>query len=68
MRFFNGIANIRRKILGGIKHAAYWVAPTLHKVLNTISGPVGMIHPGIDGSLGAGANLVGAVDRLINKQ
>ncbi|KAA6383745.1 MAG: hypothetical protein EZS28_020729, partial [Streblomastix strix] len=52
----------------GIKHAAQWVAPTLHKVLSTISGPVGMIHPGIGGALGAGANLAGAVDRLVNKR
>ncbi|KAA6357229.1 MAG: hypothetical protein EZS28_047244 [Streblomastix strix] len=39
----------------------------MHKVLSTISGPVGMIHPGIGGALGAGANLAGAVDRLVNK-
>ncbi|KAA6361422.1 MAG: hypothetical protein EZS28_043050, partial [Streblomastix strix] len=29
---------------------------------------VGMIHPGIGGALGAGANLAGAVDRLVNKR
>ncbi|KAA6375798.1 MAG: hypothetical protein EZS28_028675 [Streblomastix strix] len=68
MGFFCGIANIGSKILGGIKHAAQWVAPTLHKVLSTISGPVGMIYPGIGGALGAGANLAGAVDRLVNKR
>ncbi|KAA6385742.1 MAG: hypothetical protein EZS28_018732 [Streblomastix strix] len=68
MGFFSGIANIGSKILGGIKHAAQWVAPTLHKVLSTISGPVGMIHPGIGGALGAGANLAGAVDRLYQKR
>ncbi|KAA6391182.1 MAG: hypothetical protein EZS28_013292 [Streblomastix strix] len=68
MGFFSGIANNGSKILGGIKHAAQWVAPTLHKVLSTISGPVGMIHPGIGGALGAGANLAGAVDRLVNKR
>ncbi|KAA6362014.1 MAG: hypothetical protein EZS28_042459, partial [Streblomastix strix] len=27
-----------------------------------------MIHPGIGGALGAGANLAGAVDRLVNKR
>ncbi|KAA6392680.1 MAG: hypothetical protein EZS28_011795 [Streblomastix strix] len=58
------MANFRSKILGGVKKAAQWVAPALHKVLSTISGPVGMIHPGIGGALGAGANLAGAVDRL----
>ncbi|KAA6373805.1 MAG: hypothetical protein EZS28_030668 [Streblomastix strix] len=35
----------------------------MHKVLSTISGPAGMIHPGIGGALGAGANL--AVRQLI---
>ncbi|KAA6373451.1 MAG: hypothetical protein EZS28_031022, partial [Streblomastix strix] len=59
-----GIANFGSKILGGVQKAAHRVAPTLHKVLSTISGPVGMIHPGIGGALGAGANLAGAVDRL----
>ncbi|KAA6364730.1 MAG: hypothetical protein EZS28_039743, partial [Streblomastix strix] len=43
------------------------VAPALHKVLPTISGPAGMFHPGIEGTLGANANLAGAVDRLVNK-
>ncbi|KAA6403798.1 MAG: hypothetical protein EZS28_000673 [Streblomastix strix] len=57
MGFFSGIANIGSKILGGIKHAAQWVAPTLHKVLSTISGTIGMIHPGIGGALGAGLTL-----------
>ncbi|KAA6397821.1 MAG: hypothetical protein EZS28_006654 [Streblomastix strix] len=64
MGFFSGIANFGSKILGGVKKAAQWVAPALHKVLSTISGPVGMIHPGIGGALGAGANIAGAVDRL----
>ncbi|KAA6358537.1 MAG: hypothetical protein EZS28_045937, partial [Streblomastix strix] len=57
MGFFSGIANFGSKILDGVKKAAQWVAPALHKVLSTISGPVGMIHPGIGGALGAGANL-----------
>ncbi|KAA6372902.1 MAG: hypothetical protein EZS28_031570 [Streblomastix strix] len=64
MGFFYGIANFGSKILGGVKKAAQWVAPALHKVLSTISGPVGMIHPGIGGALGAGANL--AEDLLAN--
>ncbi|KAA6394394.1 MAG: hypothetical protein EZS28_010081 [Streblomastix strix] len=67
MGFFSGIANFGSKILGGVKKAALWVAPALQKVLSTISGPVGMIHPAIGGALGAGANLAGAVDRLVNK-
>ncbi|KAA6367556.1 MAG: hypothetical protein EZS28_036918 [Streblomastix strix] len=68
MGFFSGIANFGSKILDGVKKAAQWVAPALHKVLSTICGPVGMIHPAIDSALGAGANLAGAVDRLVNKR
>ncbi|KAA6363939.1 MAG: hypothetical protein EZS28_040534, partial [Streblomastix strix] len=64
MGFFSGIANFGSKILGGVKKAAQWVAPALHKVLSTISGPVSKIHPAIGGALGAGANLAGAVDKL----
>ncbi|KAA6398058.1 MAG: hypothetical protein EZS28_006416 [Streblomastix strix] len=62
------IANFGSKILGGVKHAAQWIAPTVYKVLSTVSGPVGMIHPGIGGAIGAGANLEGAVDKLVNKR
>ncbi|KAA6399281.1 MAG: hypothetical protein EZS28_005189 [Streblomastix strix] len=68
MGFFSKIANFGSKILGGVKHAAQWIAPALHKVLTTVSGPAGMIHPGIGAALGAGANLAGAVDRLVNKR
>ncbi|KAA6389545.1 MAG: hypothetical protein EZS28_014928 [Streblomastix strix] len=53
MGFFSNIANFGSKILGGVKHVAQWIAPTLHKVLSTVAGPVGMIHPGIGGALGA---------------
>ncbi|KAA6379818.1 MAG: hypothetical protein EZS28_024656 [Streblomastix strix] len=67
MGFFSKIANFGSKILGGVKRAAQWIAPTLHKVLSTVAGPVGMIHPGIGDSLGAGANLAEAVDRLYSK-
>ncbi|KAA6397127.1 MAG: hypothetical protein EZS28_007347 [Streblomastix strix] len=52
MGFFRKKANFGSKILGGVKHAAQWIAPTLHKVLNTVAGPVGMIHPGIGAALG----------------
>ncbi|KAA6395057.1 MAG: hypothetical protein EZS28_009415 [Streblomastix strix] len=68
MGFFSKIANFGSKILGGVKHAAQWVAPTLHKVLTTVTGPAGMIHPGIGAALSAGANLAGAVDRLYSKR
>ncbi|KAA6396011.1 MAG: hypothetical protein EZS28_008462 [Streblomastix strix] len=66
MGFFYGIANFESKILGDVKKAAQWVAPALHKVLSTISGPVGMIHPRIGGALGAETILAGAVDRHVN--
>ncbi|KAA6400104.1 MAG: hypothetical protein EZS28_004365 [Streblomastix strix] len=68
MGFFGKIANFGSKILGGVKHAAQWIAPTLHKILSTVAGPVGMTHPGIGGALGASANLAGAMDRLVNKR
>ncbi|KAA6399393.1 MAG: hypothetical protein EZS28_005079 [Streblomastix strix] len=68
MGFFSGIANFGSKILGVVKKVAQWVAPAMHKILPTISGPVGMIHPGIGGTLGAGANHADAIDRLVNKR
>ncbi|KAA6402463.1 MAG: hypothetical protein EZS28_002011 [Streblomastix strix] len=61
MGFFSKIANFGSKILGGVKHVAQWIAPTLHKVLSTVASRVGMFHPGIGGALGAGANLAGAI-------
>ncbi|KAA6396192.1 MAG: hypothetical protein EZS28_008280 [Streblomastix strix] len=48
--------------------AAQWIAPTLNKVLSIVAGPVGMIHAGIGGALGAGANLAGVVNRLVNRR
>ncbi|KAA6390629.1 MAG: hypothetical protein EZS28_013842 [Streblomastix strix] len=60
--FFSVIANFGSKILGGVKKADQQVAPALHKVLSTISGPIGMIHPAFEGALGAEANLACAVD------
>ncbi|KAA6402876.1 MAG: hypothetical protein EZS28_001601 [Streblomastix strix] len=54
--------------LGGVRHAAQWVAPTPHIVLSMVVGPAGMIHPGFGSALGAGANLSGSVDRLVNKR
>ncbi|KAA6374639.1 MAG: hypothetical protein EZS28_029834 [Streblomastix strix] len=65
MGFFSGIANFGSKILGGVKKAAQWVAPALHKILSTVSGPVSMIHPAIGGALGAGANLAGIQESTI---
>ncbi|KAA6393756.1 MAG: hypothetical protein EZS28_010714 [Streblomastix strix] len=50
------------------KKAAQWVESALQKVWLTISGPVGMIYPGIGSTLCAGANRAGAVDRLVNKR
>ncbi|KAA6359900.1 MAG: hypothetical protein EZS28_044572, partial [Streblomastix strix] len=60
--------NMSQAQQGYFGKSAQWVAPALHKVLSTISGPVGMIHPAIGGALGAGANLAGAFDRLVNKR
>ncbi|KAA6392466.1 MAG: hypothetical protein EZS28_012006 [Streblomastix strix] len=52
MDFFSKTAIFRQKILEGIKHAAQLIAPTLHKELSTVAGPVGMTHPGIGGAIG----------------
>ncbi|KAA6387244.1 MAG: hypothetical protein EZS28_017229 [Streblomastix strix] len=68
MGFFSKIANFESKILGGVKHIAQWIAPILHKVLSTVGGPARMIHPGIGDALGAGDNLAGVVNRLVNKR
>ncbi|KAA6393023.1 MAG: hypothetical protein EZS28_011452 [Streblomastix strix] len=57
MDFFSKISHFRSKILGSVKHAAQCIAPTLYKVLSTVTGLVGVIHPGICGALGAGAGL-----------
>ncbi|KAA6398052.1 MAG: hypothetical protein EZS28_006422 [Streblomastix strix] len=61
MGFFTVIANFGSKVLDGVRKTAYCVAPSLHKLQSTISGPVGMIHPAIVGALGAVANLAGPV-------
>ncbi|KAA6367415.1 MAG: hypothetical protein EZS28_037059 [Streblomastix strix] len=66
MRFLSCITNFGSKQLIGIQHAAQLVAPTLHKFLSTISGHVGMIHPGTGRALSAGDNHAGAVDQLLN--
>ncbi|KAA6369665.1 MAG: hypothetical protein EZS28_034808 [Streblomastix strix] len=68
MVFLSGIANFGSKVLDGVKKAAQWVALALHKVLSTISGPIGIIHSAIEGELGEGAKLVGAMERPVNKR
>ncbi|KAA6394174.1 MAG: hypothetical protein EZS28_010299 [Streblomastix strix] len=66
MRLFSKIANFGSKILGYVKHAAYWIVLTLYKVLSSVAGPVGMIHPGICGVLDAGAGLAEQmIDQII---
>ncbi|KAA6380989.1 MAG: hypothetical protein EZS28_023484 [Streblomastix strix] len=57
MVFFSGLKNFGSKILGGIKKVSVWLAPTLHKVMGTLSGPVSMLHPGV----GAVMNTVGNI-------
>ncbi|KAA6373463.1 MAG: hypothetical protein EZS28_031011 [Streblomastix strix] len=68
MGFFRGLKNFGSKILGGIKKVAGWVAPTLHKVMGTLSGPVSMLHPGAGQIMGTVGNIAGAVDRHLNKR
>ncbi|KAA6403227.1 MAG: hypothetical protein EZS28_001242 [Streblomastix strix] len=68
MGFFSGLKNFGSKILGGIKKVAGWVAPTLHKVTGTLSGPVSMLNPGAGQIMGTIGNISGAVDRHLNKK
>ncbi|KAA6375089.1 MAG: hypothetical protein EZS28_029387 [Streblomastix strix] len=55
------------KILGGIKIIAGCVAPMLHKVMGTLSGPVSMLHPGAGQIMGTIGNIAGGIDRHLNK-
>ncbi|KAA6390908.1 MAG: hypothetical protein EZS28_013566 [Streblomastix strix] len=68
MGFFSGIKNFGSKILNGIKKAAGWVAPTLHKVMGTLSGPVSMLHPGAGQIMGTVGNIAGKVDHYLNRR
>jgi hypothetical protein len=53
MGFLSGLKNIGSKILGGIKKAAGWVAPTVHKIMGIAAGPVSMLNPAVGGGMGA---------------
>ncbi|KAA6403602.1 MAG: hypothetical protein EZS28_000862 [Streblomastix strix] len=66
MEFWSGLKNFGSKVLGCIIKAASWVAPTLNKILDTLAGPVSMIHPAVGSAMGVGAKLAGGVDRYIN--
>ncbi|KAA6370245.1 MAG: hypothetical protein EZS28_034228 [Streblomastix strix] len=67
MDFWSGLKNFGSKILGGIKKAAGWVAPTLKKVLDTLEGPVSTLHPGVAAVMGIGSRLAGGVSNYLNK-
>ncbi|KAA6375770.1 MAG: hypothetical protein EZS28_028704 [Streblomastix strix] len=62
------LTNFGSKILGGIKKVAGWDAPTLHKVMGTLSGPVSMLHPGAGQIIGTIGNIAGGIDRHLNKR
>ncbi|KAA6375552.1 MAG: hypothetical protein EZS28_028921 [Streblomastix strix] len=64
MGFWSGLKNFGTKILGGIKKAASWVAPTLNKVLGTLAGPVSTLHPGVCAVMGIGSRLAGGITKL----
>ncbi|KAA6312554.1 MAG: hypothetical protein EZS28_055906, partial [Streblomastix strix] len=68
IKIFSGLKNFGSKILGGIKKVAGWVAPTLHKVMGTLSGPVSMLHPGTGQIMGTIGNIAGGIDRHLNKR
>ncbi|KAA6396882.1 MAG: hypothetical protein EZS28_007592 [Streblomastix strix] len=56
------LQNTRIKIVTG------WVAPTLHKVMGTLNGPVSMLHPGAGQIVGTIGNIAGGLDRHLNKR
>ncbi|KAA6394611.1 MAG: hypothetical protein EZS28_009858 [Streblomastix strix] len=68
MGFFSGLKNFGSKILDGIEKVAGQVAPNLHKVMGTLSGPISMLHPGAGQMMGTIGNISGAVDRHLNKR
>jgi hypothetical protein len=68
MGFFSGLRNFGSKILGGVKKAASWIAPTLHKVMGVAAGPASLIHPGVGAAMGTVGNIAGQVDRYLNKR
>ncbi|KAA6370003.1 MAG: hypothetical protein EZS28_034471 [Streblomastix strix] len=68
MGFFSGLKNLGSQIQGGIKKVAGWVAPTLHKVMGTLSGPVSMLHPGAGQIMGTIGIIAGGIDRHLNKR
>ncbi|KAA6398412.1 MAG: hypothetical protein EZS28_006057, partial [Streblomastix strix] len=63
----SGARNFGSKLLGGIKKVVDWVAPTLHKVIDTLSGPVSMLHPGAGQIMGTIDNIAGGFERHLNK-
>ncbi|KAA6393242.1 MAG: hypothetical protein EZS28_011228 [Streblomastix strix] len=68
MGIFSGLKNFGSKILRGIKKVVGWVAPTLHKVMGTLSGPVSMLHPGAGQIKGTIRSIAGGIDRHLNKK
>ncbi|KAA6387972.1 MAG: hypothetical protein EZS28_016498 [Streblomastix strix] len=68
MGFFGGLKNFDSKILTGIKKTASWVAPTLHKVMNTLAAPESMLHPGAGPIMNTVGNISGNVDYYLNKR
>ncbi|KAA6363747.1 MAG: hypothetical protein EZS28_040726 [Streblomastix strix] len=68
MGFFSGLKNFGSKILGGIKKAASWISPTLHKVMGTLAPVVSTLHPGAGAIMGTVGNIAGGIDRHLNKR
>ncbi|KAA6399937.1 MAG: hypothetical protein EZS28_004533 [Streblomastix strix] len=68
MGFFSGLKNFGSKILGGIKKVASWVAPTLHKVMETLSRRVSTINSWVGQIIGTVGNIAGGIYRHLNKR
>ncbi|KAA6397790.1 MAG: hypothetical protein EZS28_006683 [Streblomastix strix] len=68
MGFFSGLKNFDFKILTGVNKVASWLAPTIHKFMGVLSGPISTLHPGIGGVMGTVGNISGKVDSYLNKR
>ncbi|KAA6369045.1 MAG: hypothetical protein EZS28_035427 [Streblomastix strix] len=69
MGFFSSLKkNFGSKILTDVKKAASWLAPTIHKIMGVLSGPVSTLHPGIGAVMGTAGNIAGKVDQYLIKR
>ncbi|KAA6385069.1 MAG: hypothetical protein EZS28_019405 [Streblomastix strix] len=67
MGFGSGLKNFSSKILNGVTSEAIWVASVLHKVMDSVSGPLGAINP-TAGMIARGVgNAAGMANKFLNR-